>query len=183
MGLIITIVMLVFVGLFIFMQYNKIVRLKVEAEETSSNIDIQLKRRSDLIPNLVNTVKGYAKHEEETFTKITQLRQQMMNPNSSMNDKMEANNQLTNTMTHLFAVAENYPELKANTNFLNLQEELANTENKVSYSRSAYNSCVTNYNTAITMFPGNIFAKMFHFEKKEFIKIAEAEREVPKVEF
>lgn len=163
--------------------YNGLVRLRNQLENAWAQIDVQLKRRHDLIPNLVETVKGYAKHERETFERVTQARNMAINA-KSVGERAEAENVLTGALKSLFAVAEAYPELKANQNFLQLQEELASTENKVAFSRQFYNDSVMTYNTRIEIFPTNLIATMFNFGRREFFEVkAEAEREAPKVSF
>jgi LemA protein len=162
--------------------YNGLVGLRNQCENAFSQIDVQLKRRNDLIPNLVETVKGYAKHESETFKAVTEARASMANA-KTVKEKSEANNILTGTLKTLFAVAENYPQLKANENFMQLQEELTTTENKISYSRQFYNDTVLKYDTKRQTFPSNIIAGMFHFVDKDYFQTAEAEKAVPKVKF
>lgn len=163
--------------------YNGLVRLRNQLENAWAQIDVQLKRRHDLIPNLVETVKGYAKHERETFERVTQARNMAINA-KSVGERAEAENVLTGALKSLFAVAEAYPELKANQNFMQLQEELASTENKVAFSRQFYNDSVMTYNTRIEIFPINLIATMFNFGRREFFEVkAEDEREAPKVSF
>jgi LemA protein len=183
------IVALVLVGLIVILfawiagAYNGLVRLRNQLENAWAQIDVQLKRRHDLIPNLVETVKGYAKHERETFEKVTQARNMAMSA-KTVGERAEAENVLTGALKSLFAVAEAYPELKANQNFLALQEELTSTENKISFSRQFYNDTVMTFNTRIEVFPTNIIAGMFHFVRHEFFEVkAEEEREAPKVQF
>ncbi len=163
--------------------YNGLVLLKVRTDEAWSDIDVQLKRRYDLIPNLVSTVKGYAAHESGLFERVTEARASAMNASSAA-EKGAAENALTGTLKSLFAVAENYPELKANTNFLELQRELSDTENKIQAARRFYNGNVRDLNTKIQVFPDSIVAGMLHIEKREFFEIEEAaQKETPKVEF
>ena len=145
--------------------FNGLVRLRNAVRNAWSQIDVQLKRRYDLIPNLVETVKGYAKHERETFEAVIQARQQAINITDSVIDKAKAENMLSQTLRSLFAVAENYPDLKANQNFLALQEELTSTENKISFSRQYYNDAAMTYNNKTEMFPSNIVAGMFNFKE------------------
>lgn len=162
---------------------NNIVRANTRMEEAKSNIDVMLERRADLVPNLVNTVKGYAKHESETLSKITELRNQVKQaPN--LQAKSDADAQLGQAMP-LFvnALREAYPDLKANTNFSALQEELTNTENKVANARQFFNNAVRAFNNAIQVFPNSIIANMKHWTKAESIVIEDAKRETPKVEF
>ncbi|MCF7865871.1 LemA family protein [Candidatus Woesearchaeota archaeon] len=172
----------VLIVLIVWGLYNALVRLKNQVKNSWSQIDVQLKRRNDLIPNLIETVKGYAKHEKGTFEKVTEARSVMMKA-GSVESKAEASNMLSDTLKSLFAVAENYPDLKANQNFLQLQEELAGTENKIAYSRQHYNDMVMVFNTKIELFPNNVFANMLNFKQEEYFKTPEAEKKVPKVSF
>ena len=153
--------------------YNGLIRRRNRAEEAWSDIEVQLKRRYDLIPNLVETVKGYMTHEREVFEKVTQARTQAMGAQTAP-DQAQAENVLTNTLKTLFAVAENYPDLKANANFLDLQRELADTENKIQAARRFYNGNVRDLNTLIESFPSNIVAGMFGFKQKEFFDLDDA---------
>lgn len=163
--------------------YNALIRLRNRVKEAWSDIEVQLKRRYDLIPNLVETVKGYASHEKGVFEKVTQARAQAISA-KGFNEKAKAEDALSNTLKTLFAVAENYPDLKANANFLDLQRELADTENKIQASRRFYNSNVLELNTKVESFPSNIVANIFKFQKAEFFEIKEAaEREPVKVKF
>lgn len=162
--------------------YNGLVSLKTQIEEAWSQIDIQLKRRADLIPNLVNTVKGYAKHEKGVFTEVTKARSALMSA-KKLDSKAEANDMLTAALGKLFAVAEAYPQLKANENFLQLQKELSDTEDKVAYSRQYYNSVVNDYNIRIRTFPNTLFNEMMGFVEKEFFAASEEERKAVKVSF
>ncbi|MBO4581755.1 MAG: LemA family protein [Bacteroidales bacterium] len=163
--------------------YNGMVKSRNVVDQEWHNVDVQLERRYALIPNLVETVKGYAKHESETLTKVTELRTQAMNA-TSMAERAEANNMLTSALSGLKVQLEAYPELKANTNFLQLQEELASTENKISFSRQLYNQVVTDYNNKIQIFPNNIMAGIFNFTAKELFELSTAEaRQAPKVSF
>jgi LemA protein len=168
--------------IYIFLLYNSLITARVRIKEALSQIDVQLKRRTDLIPNLVETVKGYAKHEKEVFENITKARSSLMAANTTK-EKAEANNMLTQTLKSLFAVAENYPDLKASQNFLSLQEELTDTENKIAYSRQFLNSTVMDYNTKISVFPGMIIANMFHFLPAEFFAATEEDKKPVKVNF
>lgn len=167
--------------LFLVFKYNIFVTLKVRVQESWADIDVQLKRRYDLIPNLVNTVKGYATHESGTFEKISEARSRAMQA-GTLTEKGEAENVLTGTLKSLFAISEAYPELKANTNFLQLQNELSDTENKIQASRRFYNSNVRELNTSIEMFPGNLIAKMFKFTKMEFFELEQDSKEKEPVE-
>jgi LemA protein len=162
--------------------YNRLVVLRNRIENAWSQIDVQLKRRTDLIPNLVETVKGYMEHEKEVFTKVTEARSAVMNA-TGVKDQAEANNMLTGALKTLFAVAENYPELKANENFMMLQEELAGTESKIAYARQAYNDTVLKYDNMREKFPTNVVANMFGFKEREYFEVPEADREPVKVEF
>jgi len=162
--------------------YNGLIRLKNRVDEAWSDIDVQLKRRYDLIPNLVSTVKGYATHEKEVFEKVTEARTRAMGAQSAT-DKAQAENMLSQTLKSLFAVAEAYPDLKANQNFLELQRELADTEDKIQASRRFYNGNVRDFNTKIQVFPNNVFAGMLGFSNRDFFEAAEGEKEPVKVEF
>lgn len=168
--------------LYIWMIYNGLVTAKMRVAEALSQIDILLKRRTDLIPNLVETVKGYAKHEKELLENITKARTSLMRADTTQ-EKAEANNMLSSTLKSLFAVAENYPNLKANENFAKLQDELSDTENKISYSRQFYNSNVLDYNTKIAIFPNSIIAGMFGFKPATFFEASDEERKPVKVSF
>jgi LemA protein len=177
-------VLLLIVAWFVF-AYNRFVSLINRAKEAWADIDVQLKRRYDLIPNLVSTVKGYAAHESQAFEKVTQARAQAMGA-QSLEDKNKAENMLSSTLKSLFAVAEAYPELKANQNFLALQNELSDTENKIQSARRFYNGNVRDLNTAVDSFPGNIVAGVFKFSKMEFFELGEenaAAKEPVKVNF
>jgi len=162
--------------------YNGLVRLKNEVENAWSQIDVQLKRRHDLIPNLVETAKGYMTHERETLEGVTNARAAAMNA-SGVKDTAAAENMLSQALGGLRVAVEAYPDLKANQNFLQLQEELTSTENKISFSRQFYNDSVLSLNNKIEMFPSNIVAGMFNFKEQEFFEIEESERAVPKVSF
>lgn len=170
------------VGLYVVSVYNGLQSLKVKVQEAWSQIDVQLKRRVDLIPNLVETVKGYATHEKEVFENVTKARSALMNAQGPQ-EAGDADNMLTGALKSLFAVAEAYPELKAQEGFVKLQDELSDTEDKVAYSRQFYNSVVRDFNQKIVMFPSNIVAGMFGFKEKEFFEVADTEREAPKVDF
>lgn len=163
--------------------YNGLISARVKVDNAWSQIDVQLQRRFDLIPNFVETVKGYASHESETFEKIAQLRTSWANANS-VSEKAEVNNQLSSTLKTIMAVSENYPELKANQNFSELSEELRNTENKISFSRQFYNDSVTMYNEKLQLFPSNIIANMFNFTARDLFKTDSDEaRKNVKVDF
>lgn len=183
---IILLILIVLLILWVISIYNQLQRTKVQVDETNSQIDVQLKRRNDLIPNLVSTVKGYAKHESETFEKVTQLRNQMQTlalSNVSNEEKMALSEKLSGALRSVFAVAENYPELKANENFMQLQEELTNTENKIAYSRQLFNTTAAHFNQMLHTFPSNLIAKMSHLQDVKYLEISEKEKEAPKVEF
>lgn len=175
-------IVVVAIAAFVWMTYNRFITLKTRIQEAWSQIDVQLKRRTDLIPNLLETVKGYAKHEKDLFENVTKARSALMTAHSPK-ESAQANNMMTEALGKLFAVAENYPQLKANENFMQLQKELSDTEDKVAYSRQYYNSSITDYNVMIQHFPSNLVARIFSFKEEEFFNITEAEREVPKVSF
>jgi LemA protein len=162
--------------------YNGLIKLKNRVKEAWSDIDVQLKRRYNLIPNLVETVKGYAAHERELFEKVTQARASAMQAQGAA-EKAKAENMLTNTLKSLFAVAENYPNLRASENFAKLQDELSDTENKIQAARRFYNGNVRDFNTKIQVFPNNLIANALGFKKFEFFEAEEREREVTKVKF
>lgn len=173
---------IVVLALAIMISYNGLVRSRMQTTEAWSQIDVQLKRRNDLIPNLIETVKGYSKYEGGTLEKIAELRAQVSKA-STPNEAMAASNALSRQVSGIFAVAENYPDLKASENFIKLQDELTNTENKISYSRQLYNTTTANYNMKLETVPSNIIAKVFGFKAGEFLETPEEERAVPKVEF
>lgn len=180
--LIIFIVLAAVIG-YALLAYNGLIKQRNQVKEAWSDIDVQLKRRHNLIPNLVNTVKGYAQHEREAFEKVTEARSQAISADTPQK-QAEAENALTSTLKSLFAVAEAYPDLKANTNFLELQRELSDTENKVQAARRFYNTNVKDYNTDIQQVPKNIIAKMFNFKQEEFFELEdEAAKSVPDVNF
>jgi len=180
--LVIVLIILAVVILLAILMYNSVIVLNNRVKNAWAQIDVQLKRRADLIPNLVETVKGYAKHEKSVFTEVTKARTAFMNA-TTMKQKAKASNMMTDTLKSLFAVSENYPQLKANENFLQLQEELSGTESKIAYARQFYNDIVLSFNNKIEVFPNNILAKMFNFTKKESFEIAESERKNVKVSF
>jgi LemA protein len=182
-ALIIVAAVLVLLIIFVIGIYNALIRLRNQVDNAWSQIDVQLKRRHDLIPNLVETAKGYMKHERETFEAITQARSQAMGA-KTVSEASKAEGALGEALSKFMLVVENYPELKANQNFLAVQEELTGTENKISFARQSYNDQVLFFNNKIQMFPSNIIANMFSFTKRDFFEIeVEAEREVPKVSF
>ena len=162
--------------------YNRIVGLRNQVENSFAQIDVQLKRRADLIPNLIETVKGYVKHEKETLENVTKARTAFLSA-KTVEEKARAGNQLQETLKSLFAVAENYPDLKANQNFLSLQEELSTTENKIAHSRQYYNDRVMEFNVLIQSFPNNMFAGMFNAHRMQPLETPAAERENVKVKF
>jgi LemA protein len=178
-------VILLLVVIWLFLTYNGLVRLRNQTKNAWSQIDVQLKRRHDLIPNLVETVKGYAAHERQTLEAVTQARNIAQSAvGKGVGEQAKAEGELSGALSRLLAVVERYPDLKANQNFLALQEELSSTENKISFSRQFYNDSVLNYNNKIQMAPSNIIAGMFGFKAGEFFEVAApAEREAPKVSF
>ncbi len=179
---VIAVIVVAVVG-YILMAYNSLVRLKNQMKEAWSDIDVQLKRRHSLIPNLVETVKGYAKHEQGAFESVTAARAKALGAQTP-HDKAQAENALSSTLKTIFAISENYPELKANTNFLELQRELSDTENKIQASRRFYNGTVRDYNTAIQTVPTNIIASSFGFAAADFFQVEnEEEKAEPKVSF
>ena len=179
---IILVLILVIIIIVVVFLYNSLIQLRNRVKNAWSQIDVQLKRRTDLIPNLVETVKGYAKHEKSVFENVTKARASLMDA-KTVPENAEANNQLTSALKSLFAVAENYPDLKASENFKDLQVRLSETEDKIAYSRQFYNDTVLMYNNKVQMFPSNLLASLFHFEEAEFFEIAESEKEVPEVKF
>jgi LemA protein len=181
--LIIVAVVLVVLISFIVGIYNALIRLRNQVKNAWSQIDVQLKRRHDLIPNLVETAKGYMRHERETFEAVTKARSQAMGA-KTVPEASKAEGVLGDALSKFMLIVENYPDLKANQNFLLLQEELTSTENKISFARQSYNDQVLFFNNKIQMFPSNIVANMFNFAKRDFFEIeAPAEREAPKVSF
>ena len=181
MWIILLVVVLIIV--FIISTYNGLVRSKIKVDNAWSQIDVQLQRRFDLIPNFVETVKGYMTHEQETFEKIAKLRTSWANA-SGISDKADLDNQLSETLKTIMAVSENYPELKANQNFIELSQELKNTEDKISFSRQFYNDAATMYNTKIQVFPSNIIAGMFNFTSRGLFQTENDEaRKNVKVDF
>lgn len=176
---------LALIAVFLVVLYNRFVTLMQRTEEAWSDIEVQLKRRYDLIPNLIETVKGYAKHEEGTLTKVVEARNSAMSAGAGMADQSKAQNMITDALKSVFALSESYPDLKANQNFLSLQSELADTENKIQAARRFYNANVRDLNTAIMSFPGNMIANMFHFVKKEYFDLPDdhAAQEVVAVKF
>ena len=181
-GWIIAGIVVVVIVAFVITTYNTLVRLRNKVKNAFAQIDTQLQRRFDLIPNLVETVKGFATHEKELLENVAASRSGYMNA-STNGEKMAMNNQLTAGLRSLFAVAESYPDLKANANFLKLQDELSETEDKITYARQFYNDAVTIYNDKIQMFPGNMVAGIFGFKEEELFNTDEAAKEAPRVEF
>ncbi len=171
----------VVVALIIVYYYNRIRVLQNRISNAFAQIDVQLKKRADLVPNLVNVVKGYAKHERQIFLQIAQLRKEMLQAKGA--EKIKKGDQLQKLIKSIFAIAENYPELKASENFKLLQEQLNGIENKIAAARQLYNDSVLEYNNLVTTFPGNIFAKWFGAKKEQYFTIPEAEREAPQVRF
>ena len=167
---------------FIWFVYNNLIVLRMRVKEAWSGIDVQLKRRADLIPNLVETVKGYAKHEKSVFENVTKARSALMSAGGP-HDAAVANNQLAGALKTLFAVAENYPELKASDNFKDMQRQLEDTEDKVAYARQFYNQTVMDYNTKTQLFPQTMIANMFNFKPEEFFEAGEDDRKSVKVSF
>jgi len=183
--ILIVLIAIIVLGLWIISSYNGLIRLRTRSDEAWSDIDVQMKRRYDLIPNLIETVKGYAVHESQTLEKVTEARTKAMGA-QSLGEHAESENMLSGALKSLFAVSESYPDLKANQNFLELQRELSDTENKIQASRRFYNTNVRDLNIGIETFPSSVIANMFKFEKKEFFELAESEaaaKEPVKVSF
>ena len=179
----IALIILVLIVVFVIAQYNGLVYLRMKVHNAWSQIDVQLQRRFDLIPNFVETVKGYMTHEKETLEKVTELRTSWANA-TTVKDKADLDGELSSALKTIMAVSENYPELKANQNFMQLSEELRNTENKIAFSRQFYNDTVTMYNTKLQVFPSNIIAGIFHFTPSDLFKTdSEEARKNVKVDF
>ena len=176
MAIAILIVAVIFAVLYVIAMYNSLIVLKNRVQESWSDIEVQMKRRYDLIPNLVETVKGYAAHESSTFEKVIQARNMAMSNHGTPQEQAQSENILSGTLKSLFAVTENYPELKANENFLKLQFELTDTEDKIKAARRFYNANVLSLNTKIEVFPSNLIAGHFNFEKREFFELDESEQ-------
>jgi LemA protein len=170
------------IALVFFSYYNRFVRLSHQIENSLAQIDVQLKKRSDLVPNLLESVKGYMKHERAVITEVTNARKSLVGA-KDMQSKVKAGNQLEGALGRLFAIAENYPNLKANENFIQFQNELSAIENKIAYARQYYNDGVMGYNISTTTIPGKWFASLYGFGGKHYLKIEEAEKAVPKVKF
>lgn len=176
-------VLLITIIVFLLFGYNSLVARRNQVNNAWHQIDVQLKKRADLVPNLIETVKGYAKHEKTVFQQVTKARTEFLKA-GTVAEKAKATNLLTGALKSLFAVAENYPELKASKNFAMLQEELSGIESKIAYARQFYNDSVMHYSIALQSFPTNIIAKIFHFKPtKEYFEIEEVERAAPKVSF
>ncbi|MFH1663548.1 MAG: LemA family protein [archaeon] len=176
-------IVLVLIIFFFIIVYNGLIVKRNRVNNSWSQIDVQLKKRIDLVPNLVETVKGYAKHEREVFENVTKARSAAMGAGSNLNAKAQAENMLTGALKSLFAVAEAYPQLKANENFKLLQEQLDGIESKIAYARQFYNDSVLEFNNSMQTFPNNLIAGMFGFTAKEFFEVEEAARTAPKVSF
>ncbi len=171
-----------FIGIIFFYYYNRFATLLNRIENSLSQIDVQLKRRADLIPNLIESVKGFVKHEKSAITTVSNARKALVGA-KGVEGKVRADSILEAALGKLFAIAEAYPDLKANTNFLELQRELASTEDRVAYARQSYNDSILSYNTLCTTLPGQFFAKLYGRKEKEYLKIADSERKVVKVDF
>jgi LemA protein len=187
MGAVLIVILFVFVVigvpvLIIIGLYNKLIKLRNRSDNAWHQIDVQLQKRADLVPNLVETVKGYAAHEKGVFEEVTKARS-IYSQAGTLKEKADATNMLTGALKTLFAVVENYPELKANQNFLLLQEELSGIESKIAYSRQFYNDVVLSFNNAQQVFPSNIIANWFGFKPNEYFEIEETKREAPRVDF
>ena len=182
MWIYIIIAIIVLIIIYAFALYNSFVKLNNKVKEAFSTMDVYLKKRWDLIPNIVETVKGYAKHESGTLEAVINARNKAVSA-SNVHDSAVANGELTQALTHLFALSESYPELKANTNFMDLQNNLKDTEDKIASMRQFYNDSVLNYKNKIEMFPSSIIASIFGFKPEEFFKVADADKELPKVQF
>ena len=186
-GIGIAVIVVIAAAIYCMMVYNNFITLRNRVSEAWSDIEVQMKRRYDMIPNLVETVKGYAAHESGTLESVIQARNMAMTQQNSMKERSEKENILSGTLKSLFALSENYPELKANTNFLELQRELRDTEDKLQAARRFYNGNVLSYNTKVELFPSNIVASTFRFEKKDFFELDDAEKstasQAVKVEF
>lgn len=189
-GMVIGIIIVAILVVAIVLMYNGLVKARTYTQESWSQINVQLKRRNDLIPNLVNTVKGYATHEKETLSKVVELRNQLVDqtkvadPSTAQRQAaMQTSNQLSETLKSIFALSENYPDLKANQEFNKLMEELTNTENKIAYSRQLYNSSVASYNIKLQSFPSNLVAGIGGFKAVDYLQVPEEETAAPKVSF
>lgn len=181
LSIVIVLLLLIIVGIF-FGYYNRIIRFENQIDNSWAQIDVQLKRRADLIPNLMETVKGYMKHEREVLENVTKARSALISAKTPQ-ENIQADNMLTGALKTLFAVSESYPDLKANQNFLNLQDELTHTEDKIAYSRQHFNDTILKFNNTIETFPGVIFARMMNKSQRDMLQIPEESRELPKVSF
>lgn len=188
-GIIIAVIVVILIGLFIIL-YNNLVKTRTYTQESWSQINVQLKRRNDLIPNLVSTVQGYASYEKSTLSKVVELRNQLVsvtdNPQASATDRaqtMALSDQLSSQLKSVFALSESYPDLKASAEFTKLMEELTNTENKIAYSRQLYNSSVASYNMKLQTFPSNLVASMTSFKEATYLQVPEEETKTPDVSF
>lgn len=175
-------VLVLVIGALLAVTYNSLVSSRNKVKNSWSQIEVQLKRRFDLVPNLIETVKGYMEHEKDTFVKIADLRSRFQKADTPQ-EQMETNNMMSKALAGLYAVAENYPDLKANENFISLQDELSRTEDKISFTRQFYNDSVMMYNNKIEQFPSNIVANIFGFRQETFFEAAEEEKQAPKVKF
>ena len=182
MWLVIVLIIIALLAFYVISTYNGLIQARNKVKDQFSQIDVQLKRRFDLIPNLVETVKGYAKHESETLEKVIQARNNYANAKTEA-EKVEASNEMSRGVMNIMALAESYPELKANTNFMDLQNQLKEVEDKIGYARQFYNDTVLMYNNKVEMFPGNLIASMFNFKKEVFFEANEKERENVQVKF
>ena len=178
----IVVAIIVVIGISLGSGYNKMVKENEDVESAAAQIDVQLKRRTDLIPNLVNTVKGYMTHEQKVIDSITTARENLVNA-STVEDKASASEQLTKALNNLYVIVENYPDLKSNTNFINLQDELAGTENRIAVARKDYNDAVKEYNNLVKTFPNNLTASLFNFKEKSYFEVNNSDKEVPNVSF
>jgi len=179
---IILLILVIGIGIFLVMVYNRLVALRQTCNQAWGDIDVQLKQRHDLVPNIVETVKAYAAHEKDTLENVTKARQQAIDANS-LKGLAEAENMLSGALRQLFALSEAYPDLKANQNFLSLQNELADLENKIAAARRFFNNAVNEYNTATEQFPAVVIAGSMGFKQREYFEVGEAERAAPKVQF
>ena len=182
MWLVVILIIILLLVVYVVSTYNGLIQARNKVKDQFSQIDVQLKRRFDLIPNLVETVKGYAKHESETLEKVIQARNNYANAKTEA-EKVEASNEMSRGVMNIMALAESYPELKANTNFMDLQNQLKEVEDKIGYARQFYNDTVLMYNNKVEMFPGNLIASMFNFKKEVFFEANEKERENVQVKF
>ena len=182
MSIVVILVIIAFLAVGVILLYNRLVILRTRVNNAWSQIDVQLKRRYDLIPNLVETVKGYATHEKKLFTEVTEARSRAISA-GAVGEQSNAENMLSSTLRSLFAVAENYPDLKANQNFMMLQEELSGTESKIAFARQFYNDTVMNFNASTQTFPNSVIASMFGFTKRDYFEMEEIAKEPIKVDF